>query len=51
MQDKYAFMLEQIIRRQNAIIDMLSSFVKVYAKDHNHATEDVKEECEYIDIK
>lgn len=48
MEDRYMRMFEQIIKRQNAIIDMLSSFMKVYAKDNNHATEEVREECEYI---
>ena len=45
------FMFEQIIRRQNAILDMLSSFISIYAKDNNHAIENVEEGCEYIDIK
>ena len=48
IEDKYMRMFEQIIKRQNAIMDMLSSFMHVYAKDHNHAIEDVREECEYI---
>lgn len=48
MEDKYMRMFEQIMRRQNAIIDMLSTFMQVYAKDNNHAIEEVKEECEYI---
>lgn len=48
MEDKYMRMFEQIIQRQNAIIDMLSSFMTVYAKDNNHAIENVREECEYI---
>ena len=50
-EENYMRMFEHIIRRQNAIIDMLSSFMKVYAKDHNHATEDVREECEYIEFE
>ena len=41
-------MFELIIQRQNAIIDMLSSFMQVYAKDNNHAIENVREEREYI---
>lgn len=49
MDDMYMRMFEQIITRQNAIIDMLSSFMRVYAKDNNHALENVREECEYID--
>ena len=48
MEDKYMRMFEQIMRRENAIIDMLSTFMQVYAKDNNHAIEEVKEECEYI---
>ena len=44
----YMRMFEQIIQRQNAIIDMLSTFMQVYAKDNNHAIEEVREECEYI---
>ena len=48
MEDKYMCMFEQIMRRENAIIDMLSTFMQVYAKDNNHAIEEVKEECEYI---
>lgn len=48
IEDKYMRMFEQIIQRQNAIIDMLSSFMTVYAKDNNHAIENVREECEYI---
>lgn len=51
MQDKYMPILEQIITRQNAILDMLSSFMTVYAKDNNHAIETVEKECEYIDIE
>ena len=39
---------EQIIKSQDAIMDMLSSFMQVYAKDNNHAIEEVREECEYI---
>lgn len=48
LDDVYMRMFEQIIQRQNAIIDMLSTFVQVYAKDNNHAIEEVREECEYI---
>jgi hypothetical protein len=44
----YMRMFESLIKRQDAIIDMLSTFMKVYAKDNNHAIEDVEEECEYI---
>ena len=43
--------LDGIIKRQDAIVDMLSSFMRVYAKDNNHALEDVEERCEYIDIE
>lgn len=48
LDDMYMRMFEQIIQRQNAIIDMLSTFMQVYAKDNNHAIEEVREECEYI---
>ena len=48
LDDVYMRMFEQIIQRQNAIIDMLSTFMQVYAKDNNHAIEVVREECEYI---
>ena len=48
LDDVYMRMFEQIIQRQNAIIDMLSTFIQVYAKDNNHAIEEVREECEYI---
>ena len=48
IEDRYMRMFEQIIKRQNAIMDMLSSFMQVYAKDNNHAIENVREECEYI---
>lgn len=41
-------MFEGILKRQDAIIDMLSTFMKVYAKDNNHAIENVEEECEYV---
>ena len=48
MEDRYMRMFELIIQRQNAIMDMLSSFMRIYAKDNNHAIEEVREECEYI---
>lgn len=48
IEDRYMRMFELIIQRQNAIMDMLSSFIQVYAKDNNHAIENVREECEYI---
>lgn len=48
MEDKYMFMFEQLIKRQNAILDMLSSFIQVYAKDNNHAIECVEQESEYV---
>ena len=48
MEDRYMRMFELIIQRQNAIMDMLSTFMQVYAKDNNHAIEEVREECEYI---
>ena len=51
IEDRYMRIFEQIIKRQDAIMDMLSSFMQVYAKDNNHATEQVVEECEYIDFK
>jgi len=44
----YVRMFEGILKRQDAIIDMLSTFMKVYAKDNNHAIENVEEECEYV---
>ena len=40
--------LDGINKRQDAIRDMLSSFMKIYAKDNNHAIESVEQECEYI---
>lgn len=42
MDEKVLFLLEQIIVRQNAIIDMMSSFMNVYANNNNVATEDVE---------
>lgn len=52
LENRYMYLFEQVLKRQDALIDMLSSFIKVYAKDNNHAIEDVREECEYInDIK
>ena len=48
IEDRYMRMFELIIQRQNAIMDMLSSFMHVYAKDNKHAIENVREECEYI---
>ena len=48
IEDRYMRIFEQIIKRQDAIMDMLSSFMQVYAKDNNHAIEEVREECEYI---
>lgn len=48
LDDVYMRMFEQIIQRENAILDMLSTFMRVYAKDNNHAIENVREECEYI---
>lgn len=42
-------LLEHILMRQNAIMDMLSNFMKVYAEQNNLAIEEVEEECEYID--
>ena len=52
IEDKYMRLFEQVLKRQDAIMDMLSSFMKVYAKDNNHAIENVEQECEYVnDIK
>lgn len=52
LENRYMYLFEQVLKRQDALMDMLSSFIKVYAKDNNHAIEDVREECEYInDIK
>ena len=48
IEDRYMYMFEQIIKRQNAVLDMLSSLIQVYAKDNNHAIESVEQECEYI---
>ena len=50
-EENYMRMFEAMLRRQDAIIDMLSSFMKVYAKDNNHATEEVREECEYLEFE
>lgn len=44
-------MLNQIIVRQNAMIEMMSGLCKAYAKINNLATEEVIEECEDIDTK
>ena len=41
-------LLERILIRQDAILDMLSSFMQVYARQNNLPIENVKEECEYI---
>ena len=35
IEDRYMRIFEQIIKRQDAIMDMLSSFMQVYAKDNN----------------
>lgn len=43
-------LLKHILVRQDAIIDMLSSFMKVYAKQNDLAIEDIEEECEYINV-
>ena len=52
IEDRYMRLFEQVLKRQEAIMDMLSSFMKVYAKDNNHAIENVEQECEYVnDIK
>ena len=40
--------LDYIIRQNNALLDMLNSLVKAYAKQNNLATEDNVEECEYL---
>ncbi len=50
-EENYMRMFEAMLRRQDAIIDMLSAFMKVYAKDNNHATEEVREECEYLEFE
>ena len=42
-------LLMQIIRRQNAMLDMMSSFVNAYAKVNELPIENVEEGCEYID--
>ena len=44
-------MLNQIIVRQNAMIEMMSGFCKAYARVNNLATEETIEECEDIDAK
>ena len=52
LENRYVYMFEQVLKRQDAIIDMLSSFMKIYAKNNNYAIEDVEEGCEYLnDIK
>lgn len=40
--------LNIIDMKQNAIMDMLSNFMNVYANQHGLAIENVEEECEYI---
>lgn len=42
-------LLRQIIIRQNAMLDMMSSFVNAYAKVNELPIENVEEGCEYID--
>ena len=42
-------LLRQIIIRQNAMLDMMSSFVNTYAKVNELPIENVEEGCEYID--
>lgn len=45
-------LLIQIIRRQNAMIEMMSDFMKAYAKINNIATEEVEDKEEWInDVK
>ena len=52
LENRYMYLFEQVLKRQDALMDMLSSFIKVYAKDNNHAIENVEQECEYVnDIK
>ena len=51
IEDRYMRLFEQIIKRQDAMMEMLRSLMQVYAKDNNHAIEQVVEECEYIDFK
>jgi hypothetical protein len=41
--------LDYVIRQNNAILDMLESLTKAYAKVNNLALEHVEEECEYIE--
>ena len=48
IEDRYMRMFELIIHRQNAIMERLSSTMQECAKDNNHAIENVREECEYI---
>lgn len=40
--------LNIIDMKQNAIMDMLSNFMNVYANQNGLAIENVEEECEYI---
>lgn len=40
--------LNIIDMKQNAIMDMLSNFMSVYANQNGLAIENVEEECEYI---
>lgn len=41
--------LDAIIVRQNAMLDMMSSFINAYSKVNELPTEKVKEEVDYID--
>ena len=40
--------LDYVIRQNNALLDMLNSLIKAYAKQNDLALEDNVEECEYI---
>ena len=40
--------LDYIIRQNNALLEMLNSLIKAYAKQNDLALEDNEERCEYI---
>lgn len=41
--------LDYIMRQNRAMLDMMNSLIKAYAKQYNLALEEEEEECEYID--
>lgn len=40
--------LDYVIRQNNALLEMLDSLIKAYAKQNDLALEDNVEECEYL---